>query len=152
MENENKLQKNQSKNETTLTDKNWAMLKAIEQGKSIKDAYSIAGYTGIGLNTPYEFYNKLKKRLELVYDADNIDSLRLKIRAKRILDLPIEDKPVKPETHLKAIETLARLTDERKTDARVISPFIILKSPDGKFEAVKGKVIDVTPIDPSKKD
>ena len=145
----------QKKEEIALTERNWLMLKEIEKGKTIKDAYYAAGYKGKGENVPYEFYHRLKKKLEVVYEADNIDSLRLKIRAKKILDLPLEDKPVKAETHLKAIETLARLTEKEKKEAKSISPFIVFKADNveitkGSKEITDPKIIEAEEIDGSR--
>lgn len=111
-----------------LTPQNWLMLKHIEKGKSVRDSYYLAGYKGDDYNAPYKLYQRLKKKLELVYDADNVDSLRLKIAAKSILDMPIEDKPIKAETRLKAIETLSKLSDLRKVESKAISPFLVFKA------------------------
>lgn len=132
--------------DVTITERNWLMLKEIEKGKSIRDAYYAAGYKCKDYNGPYEFYHGLRKKLEQVYEADNIDSLRLKIAAKKILDMKVEDKPVKPETHLKAIETLAKLTESKKTEQRTISPFIVFKTADGKIQASEGKVVEAMEI------
>lgn len=123
-----------------ITERNWLMLKAIEKGKTIQEAYRTAGYEG-GYSAAYQLYAKLKKKLEMVYDADNVDSLRLKIAAKKILDMEVEDRPIKPETKLKAIETLHKLQEKDRQEAKVISPFIVFKATDGKLQAAEGQVI-----------
>lgn len=149
-ENTNNASKAISKKETwDITDKNWLMLKHIQEGKKIYEAHQLAGYTGTK-SAAYNLYHQLKKKLEKVYEADNVDSLRLKIAAKKILDMPVEDKPIKPETQLKAIETLHKLQDKDKEDKKVISPFIVFKSTDGEIQASQGKVIDVKEVEISK--
>jgi len=133
----------ENKKEIQLTDKNFTMLKHIQAGRTVKDAYTLAGYEGSNPQAPYQLYSKLKKKLELVYDADNVDSLRLKIEAKKILDMQVEDKPVKPEVKLKAIETLYKLQDKDKKESKSISPFIVFKADGDKMQASTGQVIDV---------
>lgn len=135
------------KDDFGITEQNWLMLKAIEKGKSVKESYKMAGYKGEDNNAPYQLYHRLKKKMEMVYDADNVDSLRLKIAAKAVLDMQVEDKPIKPETKLKAIETLHKLQDGERKEARVISPFIIFKDTDGKFQASKGEVVEAKVIE-----
>jgi translation initiation factor IF-3 len=137
------------KKEAQLTEQNWAMLKHIENGKKIKDAYKLAGYTGTHPHEAYQMYYRVKKKLEAVYEADNIDSLRLKIAAKKILDMKVEDKPIRPEVKLRAIETLAKLTEKAKTEIKTISPFIIQKFESGsknEIQTNKDKIIDIKPI------
>ena len=123
-----------------ITQRNWLMLKELEKGKTIQEAYRNAGYEG-EYSAAYQMYHKLKKKLELVYDANNVDSLRLKIAAKKILDMEVEDKPVKAETKLKAIETLHKLQNKESEEKKAISPFIVFKESDGKIRASEGKVV-----------
>lgn len=137
----------QKKLNVELTEQNFLMLKHIQAGRTVKDAYHLAGYKGTNPHQPYQMYHRLKKRLEQVYDADNVDSLRLKIEAKRILDMEVEDRPIKPEVKLKAIETLNRLQDKEKTEAKQISPFIVFKADDVQIAQAKGKVIDIKPVE-----
>ena len=67
--------------------------------------------------------------------------------AKKILDMPVEDKPIKPETQLKAIETLAKLTESKKAESKSISPFIVFKATGDKIQASEGKVVEAEVID-----
>lgn len=131
---------NNLKNEINITEGNWLFLKHIQQGKKVWEAHQLAGYKG-DKSAAYNLYYHLRKKLELVYEADNVDSLRLKIEAKKILDMPVEDKPIKPETRLKAIETLHKLQDKDKIEKRQISPFVVLKT--DKVEISKNEIIDV---------
>jgi len=128
----------EKKNNNSLTERNWLMLKSIEKGNTVQEAYREAGYQG-DYNAAYQMYWKLKKKLELVYDSNNTDSLRLKIEAKKILDMPMKDDKIKPEVKLKAIETLYKLSGQEKQEKRTISPFIVFKSDgkDSKADSVK---------------
>jgi len=130
------------KDNIELTESNFLMLKHIEHGKKVKDAYELVYGKGKNPQAPYQMYHRIKKKLEMVYEADNVDSLRLKIEAAKIMNMKVEDKPVKPEVKLKAIETLARLTDSKKEEKKVISPFIIFKAEDGQISASQGKVVE----------
>ena len=130
-----------------ITEANWLLLKAIEKGMTIKDAYKYAGYKGEDSNAPYQLYHRLKKKLEAVYEADNVDSLHLKIEAKKILDMEVQKGPIRPEVKLKAIETLAKLTEHGKTEAKTISPFIVFKADDVQISQVKGKIIDAIEVE-----
>jgi hypothetical protein len=134
------------KNNAELTERNWLLLKGIEQGKTIQEAYQAAGYKG-DYNAAYQMYWKLKKKLELVYQSDNTDSLRLQIAAKKIADMPIKEKEIKAETKLKAIETLSRLQGQEKNDKKLISPFIVFKAEDGQISASQGQVIEAKQVE-----
>jgi hypothetical protein len=134
------------KDDLELTERNWLLLKYIEKGHKVKEAYRLAGYKGND-NQAYHLYWRLKKKLEMVYTADNVDSLRLKMEAKKILDMPVEAKPIKPETRLKAIDTLSRLTESKKEERKLISPFIVFKAENGQISASQGQVIDVKEVE-----
>ncbi len=141
---DNKTKAITKKEEVTITERNWLMLKHIQTGKKVWEAHKLAGYEG-DKSAAYNLWHKLQKKLEMVYDADNTSSLRLKIAAKKILDMEVENKPIKPETQLKAIETLHKLSDNERKEARVISPFIVFKSSDGQIQA--SQVIEAIPIE-----
>ena len=136
------------KEDFNITEQNWLMLKGIEQGKTVKDAYYAAGYEGKDDNAAYQMYWKLKKKLEMVYEADNVDSLRLKIEAKKILDMKVDERPIKPEVKLRAIETLAKLTESAKNEAKAISPFIIQKFESGSTAQIQVDKRHPTAIEP----
>ena len=135
------------KDNVELTEQNWLMYKYIQQGMTVKDAYANAGYKGKNPQAPYQLYHKLKKKLEIIWDSDNADSLRLKMEAKKIADMPLKEKEIKAETKLKAIETLYKLQGGEKTEKKTISPFIVFKAEDGKVSASQGQVIDVTEVE-----
>lgn len=153
MTNENTEGKEIAKKEDfELTDRNWLMLKEIEKGHKVKDAYRLAGYKGKD-NAAYVLYWKLKAKLEQVYESDNVDSLRLKMAAKKILDMPVRDEPVKPEVKLKAIETLHKLQERTKTSEKAISPFVVFKADNVEISQSESKrkepsepVIDVEEV------
>lgn len=139
----------------TITDQNWLMYKHIQAGRTVKEAYALAGYKGNNPQAPYQLWHKLNKKFEVIWDADNADSLRLKMEAKKIADMPLKDTQIKAETKLKAIETLHKLQDKEKKEAKTISPFIIQKFENGstaKIEVDKKEVVDVKPIDVEKDD
>ena len=117
------MKDNTNKEEKALeiTDQNWLMYKHIQSGKSVKDSYHLAGYKGKNSQAPYQLYHKLKKKLEQIWDADNADSLRLKMEAKKIMDMPLKETSIKAETKLKAIETMYKLQDKEKKEAKTIS-------------------------------
>lgn len=131
-----------------ITDQNWLMYKHIQSGKSVKESYHLAGYKGKNAQAPYQLYHKLKKRLELIWDADNADSLRLKMEAKKIMDMPVKEKEIKAEVKLKAIETLYKLQDKERKDAKTISPFIVFKTSSDEIQASNTKVIQAQVIEP----
>lgn len=133
------------KEQFNITESNWLMLKYIQEGKKVWEAHQLAGYKG-DKSAAYNLYHKLKKKLEKVYEADNVDSLRLKIEAKKILDMEVDDRPIKPEVKLKAIETLNKLSDHERIESRSITPFIVFKDDGGQISASQGKVIEVDPV------
>ena len=48
------------KNDIELTEQNYLLLKYIQQGNTVKEAYKMAGYKGKNLQAPYQLYYKLK--------------------------------------------------------------------------------------------
>lgn len=142
------MKDNTNKEEKALeiTDQNWLMYKHIQSGKSVKDSYHLAGYKGKNSQAPYQLYHKLKKKLEQIWDADNADSLRLKMEAKKIMDMPLKETSIKAETKLKAIETMYKLQDKEKKEAKTISPFIVFKANGDEIRATEAKVITATEV------
>jgi len=140
---------NNDKKDVELTEQNWLMYKHIQAGRTIKEAYELAGYKGSSIQAPYQVYNKMKKKLEMIWDSDNADSLRLKMEAKKIADMPVKEKEIKAETKLKAIETLHKLQGNDVKKEKSISPFIVFKAQDGKVEALEGKVIEADVVEKS---
>lgn len=72
-----------------LTEANILFLKHIQSGMKVKDAYKAAGYESLLPNVPYQFYWKLKKKLEALVEADNLDGLRLRLELSKIINLPL---------------------------------------------------------------
>lgn len=143
----NEISKNQSKNEIELTEQNWLMFKYIQAGKTVKDAYKLAGYLGTSIQAPYQVYKIMKKKIEAIWDADNADSLRLKMETKKIADMPLRETTIKAETKLKAIETLHKLQDKDNKTGRVITPFIVFKDNGGQITASQGEVVDAKVVE-----
>jgi len=108
-----------------LTDQNWSFLRYIEEGYKVKDAYKMAGYQGEAPNTPYDFYYRLKKKLQAIVEADSMDSLRLRVRLDKILNMPLAYEKVSVKDHLKAIELAHKITGQEKTEKPQISAFIV---------------------------
>jgi hypothetical protein len=137
------------KDSINITEQNWLMLKHIREGKKVWEAHQLAGYKG-DKSAAYNLWYKLQKKFEMILDADEVGSFRLKVEAKKILDMKVEDRPIKPETKLKAIETLHKLQDKETREAKNISPFIIQKFETGsksQIQVDKKEIVDIKPIE-----
>ena len=126
-----------------LTEQNWRFLEFLQAGKKVREAYELAGYQGKNYDTPYVFYNKLKKKLIQIQDADSLDGLRLRNKLTKILDMPLAYDKVSVKDHLKAIELAHKLTGQEKEEKPTISAFVIHKYE----EKPREDVIDVKEID-----
>ena len=75
-----------------LTEQNILFLRHIQSGMKVKDAYKSAGYESLLPNVPYQFYWRLKKKLQALVESDSLDDLRLRIELSKILQLPLRSK------------------------------------------------------------
>jgi len=144
MKEENKLPAEKER-QFDITEKNILFLKHIQSGLSVKDAYKMAGYEGTTEQEPYNFYWRLKKRLNAVIEADSLDDLRLRLELSKILKRPLKDEdPVKGITvteKLRAIEVTDKIVNGKHATNSMpaITAFVFNRPP--KEEPTK--IIDV---------
>lgn len=130
-----------------LTDQNILFLKHIAGGMKVKDAYKAAGYESLLPNVPYQFYWKLKKKLEALVEADNLDGLRLRLELSKIINLPLAS-PENPHgisvgDKLKAIKTTHEIVEGKgKLDSKPTITAFIVQRTEPKPETKQADVID----------
>jgi len=119
-----------------LTEQNLKFLSHLQAGLSVKDAYQMAGYEGKSSGAPYLLYQSLKERLQVIVDADGVDSLRLRLKVQKILDLPLEDQKISAKTLLKAVEVADKLTSKDRNNQKPSITAVFINRNEGKPDNV----------------
>lgn len=136
-----------------LTDANVVFLKHIQAGMKVKDAYKMAGYQSELPNVPYQFYWKLKKKLEALVEADTLDGLRLRLELSKIISLPLagvsNSQGITVADKLKAIKTTHEIVEGRgKMDNKPSITAFIVHRHEAKPEPIQPAPIDVEELKP----
>lgn len=133
-----------------ITEQNILFLKHLQSGMSVKNAYKMAGYEGNSPNEPYNFYWRLKKRLNAVIEADSLDDLRLRSELAKIINLPLKfDKDstepgLTVKEKLKAIETADKIVNGKgKMDNKPSITAFVVQRFEKPAEVVEPQPIDV---------
>lgn len=142
------------KKEVELTEQNWLMLKYLREGKRIREAYSLAGYTG-SANACYQLYHILKGKLKEIVEADGFNKTRLAIEMEKLISLPLElnKTEVTLTEKLKAIRLANQIiSDDAQKSPQATFTLIVIGNEPNEDKGPQGAIVDVEDMSQARQD
>lgn len=110
-----------------LTMKARSFLEHLIAGKSPKEAYQLAGYTGKHPQLPYKLKYQLKDQLFEMLEAHGVSKEGVFLETKKLLDLPLHSEKtfVTFDEKMSLLRFIHKLLPEERIERPKITPFIV---------------------------